>query len=125
MTWETIKTQTLTRDMLLALANSEIGAVRVPNFLSPEVCNLAVQGIQAHGIDYYENVFPRIGRIGTTQFEHRFSPEKKKEYFVKAVTAHATRKDIFKDTGDLLSKVVDYVGDAWGRKTGLAIEDDT
>jgi hypothetical protein len=125
MAWELITTQNLTHDLLAALFENRIGAIQIPNFVSVENSQLAIQRIYAHGIEYYENVYPRIGKIGITQFEHRYSPIKKQEYFIKALIAHATRKDFFKDSGDPLIKVLDVVQNAWGTSTDIAVEEDS
>lgn len=125
MTWQIVETQTLTHEMLRDLYDNEIGAIKVPGFVSPEICDLAMRGIYERGFDYYKDVVPKIGKIGITQFEHRYSQEKKKAYFDKAQIANEARQLSFQYSGDFLSKVMDLVNDGWNGKVGIAVEKET
>ncbi|MBA2875584.1 2OG-Fe(II)-dependent halogenase WelO5 family protein [Thermaerobacillus caldiproteolyticus] len=124
-TWDVVETDKLSKKLLDGLLKGEIGAVRIPNFLSNETCEQALKGIKNYGIDYYEGVYPKIGKIGITQFEHRFSKDKKKEYFKKAPKANRARESIFRDSGDLLRKVIDFVSEAWEFDVDIAVEEET
>lgn len=124
-TWDVVETKQLSKELLEDLLKGEIGAIRIPNFLSVEICEQALNGIQTYGIDFYEGVYPKIGKIGTTQFEHRFSEEKKKAYFNKAKEANMARQSIFRDSGDLLNKVMDFVANGWDYPVKLAVEEET
>ncbi|MGI2732199.1 histidine kinase [Bacillus cytotoxicus] len=124
-TWGIEETQKLSVELLEDLFKGNIGAIRIPNFISKEICEKALNGIKEYGVNYYEGVYPKIGKIGTTQFEHRFSIEKKKEYFKKAVIANQARESIFRDSGDLAKNVIRFVGDAWPHNVDFAIEEET
>jgi hypothetical protein len=123
MNWETVETRQLTRDLLIGLFRNEIGAIRIPNFLSDATCSAAVGGVYRRGLDYYKDVYPRIGRIGITQFEHRGDAARKAEYFEKVPKAHAVRQEVFKESGDLPYLVIQALRDAWGDNVDMATED--
>ncbi|OYD08213.1 histidine kinase [Paludifilum halophilum] len=123
--WEVVKANQLTKELLDGLFKGEIGAVRIPHFLSPQLCSKALEGIKRYGVDYYEGVYPKIGKIGITQFEHRFSEDAKREYFRKAEKANQARESIFRDSGDPVGMVIDAVGEAWGSPAGIAREEES
>src|SRR3712207_509465 len=114
MAWEAVQTHRLTHDLLESLFANDIGAIRVPGFIPKPVCDLAVRGIHAFGIDYYKDVYPRIGRIGITQFEHQKDVQQKLEYFKKAPQADINRQEVFRQSGDLLITVITTIQEAWG-----------
>ncbi len=124
MSFEIISPSHLTCDALTALLHNEIGAVRIPNFVSANFCRSATAGIKAHGIGFYDNVHPRVGRIGITQNEHKNRPDGKLEYFEKVVNAHELRKRILQESGDCLTFVMDFLQSLWEGKVGLAFEED-
>lgn len=121
MTWNVITTHELTTGLLQSLFENKIAAIRVPGFIDTEICKKAVTKIKGHGIDYYENVKPKIGRIGITQFEH--GNAKKTSYLAKAPENNARREQIFSDQPDLLYEVVNNVRKAWGPDVGIAMEE--
>ncbi len=123
MSYNIVSTKDLTCDLLTRLFTNEVGAVRVPNFISTDVCQLAVQGIQAHGIGYYDGVYPRIGRIGITQNEHKNRPSGKRAYFANASASHNVRERVLQESGDLLFTVMEAVKAAWVNEVGLAFEE--
>jgi hypothetical protein len=123
--WDIIEKHNLNKSLLDSLFKGDIGVIRVPNFLSSDLCQKALQSIKTYGIDYYEGVYPKIGKIGITQFEHRFSPALKDQYFEKAAKANKARISIFKDTGDLVSMVIDFLNKGWDQRVNLAVEEGT
>jgi carrier-protein-independent halogenase WelO5-like protein len=74
-------------------------------------------------MEYYKNIRPPIGRIGITQYEHMHGPDEKRTYFSKAGAANATRKAIFRQSGDLLEEVIATLQGAWREPVGIAVED--
>jgi hypothetical protein len=122
--WEVVSVRCPSRAMFEALFRGHLCAIRVPGFVSKDMCSVALRSIQAHGMERYQNIDPPIRKIGITQYEHMGSPELKREYFRKATAANATRLAIFEETGDLLERVISAVGQVWGR-AGLAVEKET
>lgn len=121
--WRIIRTSTLTPDVLVALLNNEIGAICLPNFASDAVCTCLVQNIYAHGIDYYKDKYPKVGKIGITQSEHKYTPSQKEEYFAKVLQANRARQFIFRDSRDLLADVIATVKSSWSGNAGIAFEE--
>jgi len=120
--WDVLETTQLTRDTVAALFDNELCAVRIPGFAPPATCNLALRGIAAHGMEYYRNIQPPIGRIGITQYEHMNGPDEKRSYFSKTAAANATRKAIFSQSGDLLAGVIGVFQGAWRERVDIAVE---
>lgn len=119
-----IEAPTLQRAHLdLLLDNTQILAIRIPHFLSSAVCTEVVASINQHGFDFYQNVTPRVGRIGIAQNEFKRDAASKLAYFAEAPHAHAVRKTIFeRGYHDVLPDVMQLVGNAWGNPTRLATE---
>ena len=95
--------------LLQSVFRNEIAALVIKNFWSLERCRKAVEVIMGYGFDYYEGVYPPIGRIGITQFEHRFSNREKSSYFDKAPGANKTRSDLFIESGDPVKEVTNLL----------------
>ena len=122
-TWNIARTDALTLDLLVALLKNEIGAICISHFVADDVCEQIVQNIYNHGIDYYKDKYPRVGKIGITQSEHKYNPTQKKEYFDKVLKANREQSLLFKDTQNLLCDVIDAVMDAWRGDAGIAFEE--
>jgi len=122
MKWQVDTTKKVDKTLLIKLLDNEIAAIIVPGFVSEEVCKLAANGILAHGFDYYETVYPMVGKVGLTQFEYDYSLEQKKTYFANVPLANATRKEMFRDSGDFLPLVISYLKDAWRGDVDIALE---
>lgn len=120
-TWPVVERGSLDRELLEALFANEVAAVRVPDFVTTEVCAEAAAAIEAHGFGYYQNVVPPIGRIGITQYEHRTARE---EYFHKACAANEARASLFLQKTDPVTLVMDAFSEAWGSSVELAAEPD-
>jgi hypothetical protein len=123
--WPVVETEELNRDLLKGLFDDKIAAIVVPGFIAEEKCELAVKGILAHGFEYYKYVYPRIGKIGITQFEYSHNSEQKKEYFAKVPQANAVRKEMFRQSGDLVPRVVRCLREVWGENAEIATEEGT
>ncbi|WP_340450477.1 hypothetical protein, partial [Halalkalibacterium halodurans] len=123
--WKVVNADRLTPDLIISLLKGEVGAVRIQNFLSEEACNKCLEAIKNNGVDYYEGVYPKIGKVGITQFEHRFSAEKKKEYFAKAKQANHVRESIFQASNDPVKEVVEAVQEGWEHPVTFAVEKGT
>ncbi len=121
--WCIIRADTLDSNLLVALLNNEIGAIAIPNFAPRSVCQTAVQKIYKHGIDYYQGKYPKVGKIGITQSEHKYNPTQKEEYFEKAPEAMSVQRAIFGDNQNLLDRVIDTVQGAWAGNAGIAFEE--
>lgn len=124
MSWRVICTKHLTNALLMDLFHDEIAAIVVHEFITDKLCELAVRGIQEYGLDYYKNVYPKIGKIGITQNEHKENIDSKHAYFAKVAEANALRKRAFGQSGDLLIDVISAISASWTKKVGIAFEED-
>lgn len=122
MGWELVRADKLTAQLLQALLDNEIAAVAIADFLGGEARRSAIEAIERHGMDYYRDVDPPIGRIGITQFEHRLDEAGRTAYFAAAGPANERRRAVFDQSGDLLELVMDALGAAWPGNVGLARE---
>jgi hypothetical protein len=119
--WPVLERPSLERELLEALFANDVAAVRVPNFVPPDMCAKAVSGIEDLGFGYYENVDPPIGRIGITQIEHRTA---RQEYFSKVHAADQARELLFATTVDPVMLLVDALSEGWGDSVEVAREPD-
>jgi Putative 2OG-Fe(II) oxygenase len=124
MSWSVICTEHLTNSLLMHLFHNEIAAVIVPEFISSKTCELAVKGIQEYGFDYYKNIYPKIGKVGITQNEHKGNTNGKHIYFARVTEADARRKQVLKESGDFLTNVISAVRASWTQRVGVAFEED-
>lgn len=120
-TWPVVERGSLDRELLEALMANDVAAVRIPNFVTADVCTKSAAAVEAHGFGYYQNVVPAIGRIGVTQYEHCTARE---EYFDKACAANEVRARLFAKTADPVVLVIDALSEAWGSSVELAAEPD-
>ncbi|MGH3873019.1 MAG: hypothetical protein ACRDSR_16185 [Pseudonocardiaceae bacterium] len=109
------------RELLEAVLANDVAAIRVPNFVTADVCTKSVAAIEAHGFSCYRNVEPPIGRIGITQYEHRTARE---EYFHEACGSNEARARLFSKTTDPVLLMIDALCEAWGSSVELAKEPD-
>ena len=100
MKWTEKQNQTFNKVNLHSLFENQISTIRVKNFLSNEECSVLLSDINKIGISYYKDAYPKIGKIGITQFECVNSEE---EYFnsvstlnSKMATIHTVRNKVIK-----------------------------
>jgi hypothetical protein len=120
-----VRTDTPNREMLNKLFNNEIAAIVVPAFTSQDRCQLAAKAVLAHGIEFYKDVYPKIGKVGITQFEYNRDLVQKNEYFTQARHADAMRRQLFAESGDFVPEVITFFKDAWCGDAQIAMEEDT
>jgi hypothetical protein len=108
--------------LLDSLFDNAIAGIRIAGFLDRPTASVATCCVQQHGLDYYADVSPPIGKIGITQFEYRRDDRTKAEYLALAAAANERRKRIFEDCGDPLGMVIDAI--SAGRPAELARERD-
>ena len=121
--WRVVEGKEITRETLERLFRNEIAGFVLPGFISEELCRLAVKGVLAHGVDYYKDVYPKIGKVGITQFEYSRDLEQKMKYFAEVPRANSTRREMLKESGDLLPEVIQCLKEAWKGDVGIAVED--
>jgi hypothetical protein len=112
----------LSARVLELLFENRIGAIQVPGFLDEATARAAVGGIKRHGLQYYEDVYPPIGRAGITQYEHRHDATSRERYFAAAPVADEARREMFAGGGDLVDLVLDALAAAWPAEVAVARE---
>ncbi len=119
--WKSLENN-LTSENLKSLFRNEIASIRIPNFASTEECESFANQVQSFGFDFYENVFPPIGRIGITQFEH--SNKNKLEYFKAAKNANETYRKISSLSFSPLCRLAEILRETISTEVNIAYEND-
>ena len=122
MAWELITVAKLDAVLLEALFDNEIAGIRIPEFIDRRTAAGAADGVLRHGLEYYADVEPPIGKIGITQFEYRHDEQTKAEYFALVPAADARRREVSAATGDPVGLVLDAI--SAGRPAEVAREAD-
>lgn len=97
--------QPLARASFDALMHNEIPFIRVKRFARPAVCDLLVGCAAEEGFSAYQDVEPRINRIGNTVFE--YNSISMDEYFRKNAGQRAIQERIFSGSFD---PVMQFIG---------------
>ncbi|PON19504.1 hypothetical protein C2W62_02265, partial [Candidatus Entotheonella serta] len=66
--WKTTDELPLSSESLAMMFAQQVPIIRIPNFATPEECNVLVEATEKLGFDAYESVTPQIDRIGLTVF---------------------------------------------------------
>ncbi|GAD98458.1 hypothetical protein SNOG_14103 [Paecilomyces variotii No. 5] len=144
--WTTFETRSISRQNFQDLLQNRIPDVRVRRFLSADECQSLVKIIKTHEIvsfpsahrnnklirqqdkftsyqgSYNEDVYPPIGSVGITQFDHA---NDKEGYFSKVKEARLLQERFRKEANiDVLSRVKDVLQRATGLPVRIAREDD-
>lgn len=113
--WRTLEDQPLTRASIRDLFENTIPTIRHEKFLSKEECQKSVEVIKTHQIGSYNEkiVFPRVGSVGITQFDHK---NDKSTYF-KGVDEANTLQNRLRQEGNI--DILGYVAALLQKTTGL------
>lgn len=68
--WENKQEYPLTKESLRMLLENRIPLIRLKEFATPQECEMLVAQAQLFNFDCYQNVSPKIERIGITVFEY-------------------------------------------------------
>ncbi|KAI3317694.1 hypothetical protein HD806DRAFT_514017 [Xylariaceae sp. AK1471] len=122
--WTTLEDQPLTGKSVKDLIQNVIPAIRHKSFLSADECSKLVHIVQQHQIGSYDQrvVFPPLGSIGLTQFDH----QQDKEAYLNRVEEANSLQRRFKDEAnvDILGRVAGLLQEATGLETRVAREGD-
>ena len=95
----------LTADSLSALLDGSLVVLQIPAFASAQECSDLARRACQLSFDSYEQVEPRINRVGITVFE--FDRIGKQEYFDKVPEATGCRKEVVERFFDPVERVMD------------------
>lgn len=119
-TWLKNECYNLDKETFSLLLQNKVPAIRLKNFLSQEQSYNLSQNIKNTSFNLYENVYPPIGKIGITQFEH--SKKEKRDYFQEVCNASSVRDKIFYDSGVNVLTTLENVLLELGFDPNLALE---
>ncbi|KAF9882703.1 hypothetical protein FE257_005511 [Aspergillus nanangensis] len=113
----------LTAASLMELFKNNIPAIDVAGFIAPSEMEAMINVIESHQIgEYNETVFPRIGSVGITQFEHQ---NDKKAYFQGVPAAKSLQQRFAQEANvDVLGRVTQALECASGLPVRVAREDE-
>lgn len=118
--WETTEELPLNAESLTMLFENRIPALRIKQFATPEECEALV--VQAHllGFDSYQEVSPRIDRIGITVFE--YNKVGKDEYFRAVNRANAGQQRITSASFNPLKRIMAEIQECTNTTVRIASE---
>jgi hypothetical protein len=108
--WTATMPSQLTAAALGELFDNRIPAIHLPGFATPPECAAFVAEVDRLPPDYYENVSPRIGRLGISQFE--CGRRGKRRYFALANEARRALRRVSDATFDPVSRLADLLSRA-------------
>ncbi|WP_431192335.1 hypothetical protein [Rhodopirellula bahusiensis] len=109
----------LTPESFLSLLNNEIPAIRIPKFADADECDLLAAGIEFFGFHYYKDVYPPIGRIGITQYEHG---RNRNSYFASVREASRKQREALADACDPIERMRQTLRRVFGGASHVAYE---
>ncbi|HEX3791372.1 MAG TPA: hypothetical protein VHW44_26155 [Pseudonocardiaceae bacterium] len=106
--------QPLTRNTLLRLAAGTLGAIRVPNMLSPEVCAELTANLANAEFDTYDErrIYPPIAKFGPAVYDYYLDGKLRPEYWIDAERAERNWSGIV-GSNDPMFSIVDQLVAAW------------
>lgn len=102
------------------LIAGSIAAIRIPNFYSKEICNIAADKILERSDKGYYNKAKEIGRIGLAHFEVN-NTEKFNEYHNNAASNTARLRNIFEPYFSPVDKLRLLLEETWSAGAGIEI----
>lgn len=118
--WENKQEHPLTKDSLKMLWENHIPLIRLKDFATPQECESLVAQAQLFNFDSYQNVYPKIERIGITVFEYnRIS---KAAYFQAVEQATKLRDCIMAASFNPLERLMEKIRDCTGATVRIASE---
>jgi len=91
-TWISNSIHDFSKQNVDLLFKNKIPCMIIRNFMSNEKCDVLLNCAKEQGLNYYEGTYPRVGKIGVTQYEHSFKP--KFPYFFQAYLESQKRQNI-------------------------------
>ncbi len=116
--WEEMEINRLDKCSLNQLLNNQISYIRIPGFVNAAERALLVKSIDEQAFGFYENVEPKIDRIGCTVFE--FFRAELDSYFDESERQIAIRDKIFSGSVDVLNAIINMIATNAGMKVGVA-----
>ena len=118
--WESNQDYSLTKESLKMLCENRIPLIRIKDFSTEQECDNLVAQAQVFNFDSYQNVYPKIERIGITVFEYnRIS---KAAYFQAVERTTKIRDSILTASFNPLERLIEKIRDCTGANVRIASE---
>ena len=118
--WEAKQEYSLTKESLKMLCENRIPLIRIKDFATEQECDRLVAQAQVFNFDSYQNVYPKIERIGITVFEYnRIS---KAAYFQAVERTTKLRGSILAASFNPLERLMEKIRDCTGANVRIASE---
>jgi len=118
--WKTTEALPLSAESLRMLFENKIPLVRIEQFATPQECKMLVTEANLLGFDDYQNVNPKIERIGITVFE--YNNIGKKDYFQAVAQASKEQYRITSSSFNPLERLMATIQNQTGATARIASE---
>ncbi|MBD2498498.1 hypothetical protein [Nostoc sp. FACHB-280] len=118
--WESKQEHSLTKESLKMLWENRIPLIRIRNFATVEECDNLVAQAQLFNFDYYQDVYPKIERIGITVFEYNHIS--KAAYFQAVERTSQLRNSIMAASFNPLERLMEKIRNCTGATVRIASE---
>ncbi len=119
-TWETVEELPLSEEFLTMLFENRIPVIRIKQFATLEECAALVVQANLLGFGFYQDVNPKIERIGITIFE--YNKVDKAEYFQAVERANAVQQRLTSKSFNPLERIMAKISECTGRTVRIAFE---
>ncbi|BAT53524.1 hypothetical protein NOS3756_24850 [Nostoc sp. NIES-3756] len=117
--WEKNQEYPLTAESLRKLIEHRIPLIRIKDFATPEECEMLYAQSQSLVFNAYEDVTPKIEKVGITVFE--YNSVSKANYFQEVERASKLRDSIFAASFNPLERIIEKFREC-GAKVRIASE---
>ena len=118
--WDYANALPLSRSSLQQLMDNKIPLIRIKNFATADECEKLAYYANLKSFNAYQNVFPKIERIGITVFE--YNKIGKSNYFEAARDAYLEQKSITSASFNPLQRFMTRIREETGFETRVAYE---
>ncbi|MFB2879419.1 hypothetical protein [Floridanema aerugineum] len=118
--WKTTEALSLSAESIKMLFENKIPLVRIEKFATPQECEALVTQANLLGFDVYQNVTPKIERIGITVFE--YNNIGKEDYFQAVERARKEQYRITSASFNPLERLMATMQNQTGRTVRIASE---
>lgn len=118
--WENKQEYSLTTESLRMLLENQIPLIRLKEFATPQECESLVAQAQLFNFDSYQDVYPKIERIGITVFEYNHIS--KAAYFQAVERAAQLRDSILAASFNPLERLMMKIRECTGATVRIASE---
>jgi hypothetical protein len=119
-TWETVEELPLSKESLIMLLENRIPVITIKQFATIEECAALVTQANLLEFGFYQNVSPKIERIGITVFE--YDKVDKGKYFKAVEQANAVQHSLISKSFNPLKRIIAKIQECTGETVRSAFE---